>query len=287
VPLECDVPIVLTIPDLSVLLHPEWHPPIKVLLLEEYVRQLNRCSHLFALSAASKREIVKHLGWPGDQVSVTYPGVRASVRRLVWADQEAILQERGLAGSYLLHVSTLEPRTNVLMLLRAYCSLPESIRERCPLVLAGAGGWKCDEVHEFIRAEGHDKNVHYLGYVPDRLLAALYGGARALLIPSLHESFCLPAVEMLSGGGLVIASALPALIEATGGKGMFLNPHDEDGWRDSLQKACSDRDWRMAKRDGAAEAVAHHTWEHCAQDTLAGYERVLSPAIARPLRLVA
>ena len=81
-PLECDLPTFASVHDLSVLLHPEWHPADRVAHYEKhFAAGLKRCSHLFAISEFGKGEIVRHLGWHPDRVTVTYMGVRPGLRR--------------------------------------------------------------------------------------------------------------------------------------------------------------------------------------------------------------
>jgi alpha-1,3-rhamnosyl/mannosyltransferase len=279
VPHECDGPVAATVQDLTALHHPEWHlPDWAEHFHRHFLPGLERCSHLFALSEFGKRQIVEHLGWHPDKVTVTPPGVRPGLRRFHSVRLEKRLAALGLRSGYLLHVGTLEPRKNVLMLMRAYCDLPGSLREHVPLVLAGAPGWNSDDVHDYLRDEGRDKNVRWFNYVEDRHLSALYSGAKALLMPSLHEGFGMPAVEMMALGGGVIASTAAALPETTAGQAHLIDPHDEAAWRAAMLRVCRDREWRQSLRQGGREVAAGYTWERCAALTLDGYRRALAAA---------
>src|SRR5262249_8384586 len=157
---------------------------------------------------------------------------------------------------YLLHVGTLEPRKNLLMLLEAYGDLPQEVRERHPLVLAGGRGWKCDEVLAHIEGEGKLRGVRWLGYVRERHLAALYCGARALVFPPLYEGFGMPTIEMLACGGAVLASTAGAVAETVGAQAHLIDPRDRHGWRDAMLKACRDAAWLAQLRQGAQQAAA-------------------------------
>jgi alpha-1,3-rhamnosyl/mannosyltransferase len=277
IPLPCEIPTAASVHDLSVLLRPEWHPPARVAEFARLFHEgLSRCSRLFAISESGKREIVRHLGFPADRVTVTPMGVRPGLRRLEGHELADGLAALGLRPGYLLHVGTLEPRKNVPMLLRAYCSLPEPARERCPLVLAGGAGWNSADVHEVLRAEGRHKNVRWLGYVEEARFAALYSGARALLFPTFYEGFGMPAVEMMATGGAVIASTAEALAEVAGGSAAHLiDPLDQPGWRAAMLRACTDHDWLGSLARGATQHAARFTWERCAELTLSGYRQTL------------
>jgi alpha-1,3-rhamnosyl/mannosyltransferase len=276
IPLECDLPTVTTVHDLSVLRHPEWHPAPRIAHFEiNFRRGLERCCHLFTVSQFGKRELVEVLGWPAERVSVTPNGVRQGLRRLQGEELAAGLGEMGLEEGYLLHVGTLEPRKNLLLLLRAYAALPASLRQRHPLVLAGGAGWNSLAVHDYLHGQGKQRGVRWLGYVAERHLAALYSGARALVFPSLYEGFGLPVVEMFACGGAVVASTAAAVAEVARGQAHLVDPLDEPGWHDAMLRLCTDRDWCLSLRHGAEQRGAHFTWQRCAAQTLAGYRRAL------------
>jgi glycosyltransferase involved in cell wall biosynthesis len=271
-PLVGDVPTVVTLHDLSVLLHPEWHPAERVAYYEQHFqRALSRCLHVLAVSEFTRREVLRHLGLPPARVSRTYNGVRAGLAPLPAAEVEAARRRLGLPANYLLYVGTIEPRKNVLTLLRAYCDLPAALRQRYPLVLAGGWGWGVAEVAAFLDGEGRPKGIIHRGYVHDVDLPALYNGARALAYPSLYEGFGLPPVEMLACGGAVLASTAGAVAETAGSQAHLVEPLDVAGWRDALARVCTEDEWWQQLRRGAREAVRSFTWERCAADTLRVY----------------
>jgi glycosyltransferase involved in cell wall biosynthesis len=282
IPLECDLPTVASVHDLSALLHPEWHPADRVAHFEKhFLPGLKRCRHLFAISQFGKDQIVKHLGWPADRVTVTYMGVRPGLRRPPEAEIRSTLRRMGLTEGYLLHVGTLEPRKNVLMLMRAYCSLPAAVRARCPLVLAGGKGWNSDDAHEYLQGEARHRGVRWLGYVEEARFAALYSGARALLFPTFYEGFGMPTIEMMACGGAVVASCAGAVAETAGPRACLIDPLDADAWRAAMLRAATDDDWIRQLRTGAEAHAARFTWEACAQETLGAYRKVLAGSSGR------
>ncbi len=288
IPLPCELPTIATLHDLSVILHPEWHPADRVAHFERHFDQgLQRCVHYLAISDTARREILRTLHLRPDQVSRTYMGVRPGLGPMPAAQVRAALARLGLPPQYLLYLGTLEPRKNVLTLLKAYCSLPNRIRDQYPLVLVGGWGWNSAELAEYLDRWGRQRGVRHLGYLPESALAVLYNGARALAFPSFYEGFGLPPVEMMACGGAVLASTADALVETVGSHAQLIEPLDVAGWRDALLRVATDDDWWHSLRSGVVEHAQAFTWEQCAADTLRVYRKLCGEAIAvaEPMRV--
>ncbi len=276
IPLAGGVPTVVTVHDLSVVLHPQWHPADRVRHHErQFRRGLAAARHVLADTHAVRREIIEHLGVAPDRVTAVHLGVGPEFFAADGSEAERARGALELPPNYLLYVGTIEPRKNVPTLLQAYLDLPAGVRERCPLVLAGGWGWKAGDTAELIR---HDAGVIHLGYTADEHLPGLYAGARALVYPSLYEGFGLPPLEMLAAGGAVICSTAAALREVVGPHAHLVDPHDLAGWRDALARAAADDDWLTTLRGGGRHWAARFTWDRCAAETAAVYRSLLYPA---------
>jgi alpha-1,3-rhamnosyl/mannosyltransferase len=277
IPFPCDCPTIATLHDLSVILHPEWHPADRVAYYEEHFQQaLRSCVHFLTVSDFCRQEVIRTLGIPPQRVTRIYNGIRPGLGPLPEREVKAVLHQLDLPPRFLLYVGTIEPRKNVLMLMRAYCSLPESVRTDWPLVLVGSWGWNAGAVAEYLHDVGRSRGVIHVGYLSEDQLAAVYNGARALIYPSLYEGFGLPPVEMMACGGAVLASTAGALVETVGGQAHLLHPDDMDGWRRALARVVSDEDWWQSLRSGARAGVRGYTWERCAAEVLQVYRSVLA-----------
>jgi O-antigen biosynthesis alpha-1,3-rhamnosyltransferase len=275
-PLPTRLPTVVTVHDLSAVLHPEWHPAERVAEFEtRFLPRVRDVAHVLTDSDAARDEIIRTFGLPAGRVTRAYPGVRPALRPVPAEAVGAVLRRLGLPPTYLLHVGTLEPRKNLLMLLRAYTGLAAELRERCPLVLVGPWGWRFQELAAYYDAVARHRNVIHLGYADEADLPALYSGARALAFPTWYEGFGLPAAEMMACGGAVIASSTPAVAEVLGVCGTLLDPTDEGGWHEAMARAIREPDWAVSLAQAAVERAAQFTWKACASDTLTAYRAAL------------
>jgi alpha-1,3-rhamnosyl/mannosyltransferase len=271
-PLPTRLPTVVTVHDLSAVLHPEWHPAERAMLFEkEFLPRVRDFAHILTDSDSAREEIIRVLGVPADRVTRAYPGIREAFRPLPPDVIKPVLSRLSLPPNYFLHVGTIEPRKNLLTLLRAYVSLPDSLRERCPLILVGPWGWGFEELASFFETEAKHRNVRHLGYVDEADLPGVFNGARTLLFPTHYEGFGLPAAEMLACGGAVIASSTPTVAEVFGGCGTLIDPNDLDGWREAMMRAIQEPEWLESLRPGGTKRAAEFTWANCARDTLTAY----------------
>jgi alpha-1,3-rhamnosyl/mannosyltransferase len=276
IPFDCDIPTVVTVHDLSVLLHPEWHPPDRVRNFERvFEAGLGRCRHVITDSYAIRREVIDELGLAPECVTAVHLGVRPIFRPLPDAETLGALRSLRLDPGYLLHVGTIEPRKNLSMLMRAYVDLPRELRERHPLLLVGGWGWQTESIRDYYESTARQAGVRHIGYVADEMLAALYNGARCLLFPSHYEGFGFPPLEMLASGGAVLASDAAAIAETMPAGTSLLAASDVSAWREAMRWTMRDDDYLSVLKRGGPAHAARFTWDECTRQTAEVYRRVL------------
>jgi glycosyltransferase involved in cell wall biosynthesis len=162
----------------------------------------------------------------------------------------ALLAGLGVTGDFLLTVSTLEPRKNLPTLLAAY----ESVRDRLPpLVVAGPTGWG--------PAVRPGPGVVLAGLVGGGTLTALYERARLVAYVPLREGFGLPAVEAMSCGAPVVASAVPS----ARGAALEVDPFDVDAIAAALLRVATDDELRTDLVAAGRARAAGLTWSATAR----------------------
>lgn len=285
IPMRCGLPTVTTIHDLSVLVHPEWHPADRVKWYErEFAAGVRQTRVFIAASEFTRREMTARLGVPPERIVVTYQAARPEFRPLEPQEAASRLVALNVPERFFLYVGTLEPRKNVGGLLEAYAALPAGVRRAHPLLIAGAWGWKQQQLREALARHDLGADVRLLGYLFDEQLAALYSRCTALVWPTLYEGFGLPPVEALACGARVIVSNVASLPEVVGDAGVLLDPFDTGAWTEAMRAAADEVDGgagaetvsaRLAGRQRALDQAARFTWRAFIRATDSAYRLAL------------
>jgi alpha-1,3-rhamnosyl/mannosyltransferase len=276
---ESSGPSVATIHDLSVFRFPEYHPAARAQMLQqEIANSVVRADRLIAVSDFVRQEIIEVFGVAPERVAAIHNGVAPGFHPRASTELTPLLNRRGLrCGSYVLCVATLEPRKNLTTLIHAYRLLPEPLRSRFPLVLAGPKGWgEIGKLDKEIDAGARKGWLRHIGYVNDAELPSLMAGAAGLAYPSLYEGFGLPLAEAMASGVPAVISNVSSLPEVAAGSALEVQPHDVDAMAMALQRMIEDSAWRDSAIARGLAVARRYTWERAAAETVEVYQEILS-----------
>lgn len=266
---------VVTVHDLSVLRHPETHPPSRLESFERlFGSSVSRASHLITDTQTVRSELIEAFSLAPERVSAVPLGVDSRFNPRATAEIALALSQWGLrAGSYGLSVAAFEPRKKLVELIVAWGRLPTQLRTRFPLILAGGAGWKNDDLHQQIVKAQSEGWLKHLGFVPDELLADLYGGARLFVYPSIYEGFGLPPLEAMASATPVIVSNRSCLPEVCGDAALFIDPDDPDAFTSAIEEVLEDDRLSAAMVDRGLARARIYDWESCIEGTVAVYRK--------------
>ncbi|MCC6486410.1 MAG: glycosyltransferase family 4 protein [Candidatus Hydrogenedentes bacterium] len=265
---------VLTIYDLAFVKAPELCSPKVVGPFSRGVARFVRKADLvIAASESTKRDLVNLLGAPEDKVRVVYGAAGEGVRAVPRDEAVSVLARRyGVEGPFFLFVGTLEPRKNVAGAIRAFRRVARDLPHR--LVLLGGLGWNTGEIERELANPATEGRILRPGMVPDEDLGLFYSAAEALVFPSFHEGFGLPALEAMACGCPVITSNTSSLPEVCGGAALYCPPADEEGLANAMRRVASDRALRLRMIGDGHVQAGRFSWSGCAQQTLDIYREV-------------
>lgn len=210
VPLREHCPAVVTIHDLSLLLHFSTHEARAVRRARLLLPMMARKARLIITpSEPVRNEVCEHLKIQSEKVFAIPLAPRSIFTPL---EQSGEMRRRlGIEDEFLLFVGTIEPRKNLSTLVQALEEVLRTTELRPQLVVAGKVGWKSQELMSLLDRSPGRERIKLVGFVTDDDLRALYSSCRAFIYPSIYEGFGLPPLEAMACGAPVIASRVPSI----------------------------------------------------------------------------
>lgn len=233
----------------------------------DYLRKVvpeaaRRSDQIVAISEFTKREIADVYKVDEEKITVIHPGLDHKLFRP--------LATGGLVSGrkkpFILLLGTIEPRKNIVNLIRAYARLPD--RDSYNLVIAGMKGWKYEEIFQTVEELGLSDKVIFPGYVLDDERPKLLQEAEVFVYPSFYEGFGMPVVEAQACGTPVITSNTSSLPEAAGEGALFVDPNDVEGLSRAMNRLLKSEELREDLIRKGLRNAGKYSWEKSARKLL-------------------
>lgn len=264
--------LVVTIHDLAFRHYPRLFPTRWLALYRLGARRAARRAHAIMVpSESTKRDLVRLEKADPERVHVVPLAASLPARQ---TDFDERLHRLKVSRPYVLFVGTLEPRKNLVRLIRAYRQAVTHGRFEHSLVLAGPLGWHPEPLLREIRSPGAGR-VILTGKATATELDGLYRAADLFVYPSLYEGFGLPVLEAMARGVPSIVSTASSLPEVAGEAAFGVDPTSVPGLASAIERLLTDTGEaeRLAKA-GLARAE-EFSWDRTADETLDVYRRAL------------
>lgn len=275
----CWKPVVVTLHDLSFEHFPQFFSPRERFIFKRTIpRTARRAVKLLTVSEYSRQDIIDTYALPPDRVVVTPNGVGPDFTPLRDEGRLAGIRTRyGIERKYLLSVGNLQPRKNLVRLIKVYTRLRETVEDFYhQLVIVGKKAWRYKNIVHQAHRSPYARDVIFTGYVPEADLPGLYSGASAFVCVSLFEGFGLPVLEAMACGVPIISSNSSSLPEVVGGAGLMVDPYDEDALAKAILRLVEDDALRARLAEESLRRAAKFSWRRTAELTLAVYQEVVS-----------
>lgn len=258
---------VVTVHDLTYRRYPELLQAETLANLElRMTRELTIADAIVCVSESTRRDLLEFYDIEPSRAVTVLSGL-------------ATLQEQGapIAGlpqRYLLFVSTIEPRKNVLTLLDAFERLKNEKRYDGKLVLVGKIGWKSEDVVARLERSRWRDDIVHLDYLKREQLTTAYRQAELFVFPSLYEGFGFPLLEAMAYGVPTIAAKSSSLPEVGGDAALYFEPRDVGALVGAIERISSDPALRSEMIRRGHEQVSRFRWETAARETADIFLRV-------------
>ena len=267
-------PAVVTIHDLAFMHYPQILDDQARAFYQQVLTNTHRAEAVIAVSEATRQDIVQFLDVPVEDVKVIYEAAAPLFRRMdMRAGEARLLNGKPVAaGTFMLFVSTLEPRKNLPTLLQALRICIDRRPERpYKLVIVGGRGWNDEPIFAAIRDLQLADYVLLAGSVGQYDLRWLYNTCQFYINPSLYEGFGLPLLEAMACGAACLAAATSSLPEIAGDAALYVPPLEPDQWADAMEMLWDDTDRQQELgRIGQARSQ-RFSWARAARETLQMY----------------
>ena len=267
---------IITIHDLSFMAMPETFPfttrTYKSLAVQQSIRKADL---IIAVSQATKNECIRLLNIPEDKIKVVHNGIDKSFKKNIEKDLlDNARRKFGLFGRFILFVGTLEPRKNIVRIIRAYHHLRNSFHVQQDLVISGKKGWLYSEIFHEVERLRLKKHVHFLDYVTQKDLVSLYSLADMFVYPSLYEGFGFPPLEAMACETPVVSSNISSMPEVLGDAAVLVNPYSVEEITTAMSKVLLDNELRMKLISRGLERVKNLSWEKSSEQLLKVFEEI-------------
>jgi len=271
---EVDGPRVCTIHDVTDRTHPHFHTAVNRNAAHLGMQQLRDAvgTSYIAISESTKRDLLQEYPYIDESrirlisesidrhhFSPTYHAERKQwIRRMLGVGE----------APFLLTLSTLEPRKNLLNVLRAFEDLKRTGHyPDLKLVCAGNRGWmNRSEYKSLLRIP----DVVFPGFIDEEWLPDAYSEAVGLCYVSHYEGFGLPILEALACGTPVLCGKNSSQPEVAGAVGVYADAEDIDaiaegmkelleaGEHPEIMRTCMHQSWNFSWYRVARETLQYY-----------------------------
>lgn len=231
------------------------------------------CQHqadtMIAVSEATKKDIIKYLHFPEEKIHVVYEGANPIYN--TERDEAAIaatMNKFHIDSDYILCLSTVEPRKNMLRTIQAFEKCIIEQKKSYKLVIVGGKGWNNGEIYDYVQEKHLEEYVIFTGYVENEEVKHIYANASLFIYASLYEGFGLPVLEAMQSGIPVITSNLSSMPEVAGDACELIDPYNIAELEHAIVRIMESEDLRKSMSERGIEQAKNFSWRKCAEQTL-------------------
>ncbi len=271
--LNKDTKHTLTIHDISYKLFPEFYT-LKQQIWHKIINPKNQCEQADTIvvpSENTKRDLVNYYQIDKEKIKVIHPGI-SPIFNLTDSQlkiKKTIIQKKyDLPNNYILFLGSIEPRKNLLGLIKAFEKLPKEITDKFYLIIAGGSGWKNINIYNYANRSKLRDRIKFLGYVVETDKPALYSLANIFVFPSYYEGFGFPIIEAMKMGTPVITSNCSSLPEISQNCAYYINPNNYSNLSFAIKSLIENNKLYSEYIKRGLDLASKYTWENSAKEHL-------------------
>jgi len=259
-PLGKNVRVAVTFHDLSFERYPEffsfkgrlWH---KMTRPRAIARRANK---IIAVSRSTAADLQDLYGIGRDKIRVVYSAPAEN--------KNSNETRHRLPPNSILYLGTLEPRKNIIGLIKAFNLLRGKTSAR--LVIAGHKGWNYKRIFREYEKSPFRKDIFFIGPVKPQERFSLIAQAAVFAFPSFFEGFGFPPLEAMACGVPVVSSNTSSLPEACADAALMVEPSKSREIARALEALLKNQKLRQELIKRGFRQAKKFSWQRTARETL-------------------
>lgn len=274
-------PSILTIHDLSYLKFKRffsfrknlWHALINTKNL------IKRFDKIIAVSENTKNDLIELCHVKPEKIKVIYSAISKDYKIVEKNNEQLnkIKEKYSLPQNFILYLGTIEPRKNIIGIIKAYEIMQNKNKDLADykLVIAGKQGWKNKNIIKIWQQSKYRNKIKFLDYIPCQDKVYLYNSACLFIYPSFYEGFGFPPLEAMACGIPVVTSFISSLPEVVGNAAIMVDPYNVNQIALAMEQVLTNPDLKnnLIKK-GLAQA-SQFSWEKTAKQYLELFNSII------------
>jgi len=283
--------------DLSFVRFPEFFSLTK-LIWHRFIypkKQAQKADLIVTISESTKEDLINLYKINPEKIKVIYPGIDEKFIRQP-ADNKKLLDVKNkynLPDKFILYFGTIEPRKNILGLIKAFEQIKE---EKNPppiqiqwqgfegrvkkeekkiidfsdlkLVIAGSRGWLYRDTFKKVKESQFSKDIIFTGFIDEEDKPYLYNLADVFVYPSFFEGFGLPPLEAMACGVPTIVSNKSSLPEVVKDGAIMVDPSNINEISFNIRRVLEDQQLKDYLIKHGLKRVKKFDWDKTAKEFL-------------------
>ena len=259
---------IVTVHDLTFFIYPELHTFIK----RYYFRFFTKLScilsdQIICVSESTKNDLLKIIPNIKSKIDVVPLAVDIPQYKAL-----NIKEKFNINKKYILFIGTLEPRKNIVRLIKAYSKIEKN--NEYQLVIVGKKGWFYDEIFKVVNDLSISEKVIFTGFVTIEEKFSLISQSSIFIYPSLYEGFGLPVLEAISLGIPTITSNISSMPEVVENSAIKVNPYSIDEIKNAINNLINNKDLRDLLSLKGKQQALKFSWKITADKTINVYNSI-------------
>jgi glycosyltransferase involved in cell wall biosynthesis len=264
--LRTRVPQCLVVHDLGFMHYPEGYKRSHLFFLKRYVPQfLKKAAAIATVSQFSRDDIIRQYRIAPEKLAVVYSAPKEIFHPISYEVQQEIRDQYTSGSAYFIYVGAIQPRKNLVNLLKAFSLFKKRQQSQMKLVFAGRLAWKNNEFLELLKNYKYRDDVVLTGYVKEEHLVQLVGSAYALVYPSFFEGFGVPVLEAMRCVVPALTSQNSSMQEIGEDAALYFDPTNFNDIADRMMEIYKDENLRSRLIEKGRAVAEKYSWERTAE----------------------